>query len=101
MKRFWNKIINPILEQIHAKYIVEVGAQSGVNTRNILEYCLEHDAHMTAIDPFPNFDIMEFKEEFGDRFGIYDDFKFGSTTILGWLRCYFNRWGSQLVYSLQ
>jgi len=73
MNRFWNSIILPILKRIKAKYLVEIGSEVGVNTINILEYCLEFDGHMTSIDPFPLFDIKEFKDKYGDKFEIYKD----------------------------
>jgi GT2 family glycosyltransferase len=73
MNRFWNSIMLPILKSIDAKYIVEIGSETGVNTINILEYCMEQNGHMTAIDPFPLFDITEFKNKYGDKFEIYQD----------------------------
>ncbi len=69
----WSKLIRPIIDAINAKYIVEVGSENGVNTRNILEYCVDNEARMTAIDPLPTFDINEFKKEFGDKFEIYTE----------------------------
>ena len=71
MNRFWNNLIRPIIERVNANYIVEIGSDTGLNTKNILEYCVDHDAHMTAIDPFPQFDINEFKSQYGDKFEIY------------------------------
>ena len=65
MNRFWDKIIFPIFEKINTRYIVEIGSESGINTKNILDYCQDHDAHMTAIDPIPLFDVDEFKNEYG------------------------------------
>ena len=53
MNRFWDSVIRPIIEKIGAKYIIEIGSDKGINTRNILEYCKDHDARMTAIDPAP------------------------------------------------
>ena len=73
MNRLWNSVMRPILEGIHAKYIVEVGSDDGINTRNILEYCRDHDAHMTAIDPLPKFDVDQYQEEYGDKFEIYQE----------------------------
>ncbi len=68
MRRMWTPLMRPIIEKINARYIVEVGSATGGNTWSILEYCRDHDAHMTAIDPFPSFDIEKYKREFGDRF---------------------------------
>jgi len=73
MNRLWNILYRPIIEEIHANYIVEIGSDSGINTNNILEYCVENDAHMTAIDPVPKFDIEKFKLEYGDKFEIYTE----------------------------
>lgn len=68
MRRMWSPLMRPIIEKINAHYIVEVGSATGVNTKSILEYCRDHDAHMTAIDPFPAFNVDEYKKEFGDKF---------------------------------
>ena len=73
MNRFWDNLILPIIERVNAKYIVEIGSDNGINTRNILEYCKNNDAHMTAVDPFPKFDIKKFKDEYGDKFEIYKE----------------------------
>ena len=75
MNHFWNIVIRPIIEAVNANYIVEIGSDS-VNTRNILEYCEDNDAHMTAIDPFPNFDVDAFKTEYGDKFEIFTELSF-------------------------
>ena len=68
MRRMWSPIMKPIIEKINAHYIVEVGSATGGNTWSILEYCRNRDAHMTAIDPFPSFNVEKYKKEFGDKF---------------------------------
>ncbi|RBQ22790.1 Glycosyltransferase AglI [Candidatus Methanobinarius endosymbioticus] len=73
MNRMWDTIMLPIIESVNAKYIIEVGSDSGINTKNILKYCLGNDAKMLAIDPFPKFDVNEYKEEFGEKFEIYEE----------------------------
>ncbi|MBP2046662.1 glycosyltransferase [Methanobacterium aggregans] len=82
MNRFWNILMQPIIEKVNANYIVEIGSDTGINTRNILDYCVEHDAHMTAIDPVPKFDINEFKAEYGDRFEIYKELSLNRLPLL-------------------
>ena len=67
--------MRPIIEAVNANYIVEIGSDS-VNTRNILEYCEENNAHMTAVDPFPQFDVDAFKTEYGDKFEIFTELSF-------------------------
>lgn len=82
MNRLWKVLIRPILEEINAKYIVEIGSDLGLNTKHILEYCLDNNAHITAIDPFPKFDIEEFKAEYGDKFEIYTELSLNRLPLL-------------------
>ena len=73
MNRLWNVLVRPILEEINAQYIIETGIDLGLNTKNILEYCIDNDAHLTAIDPLPKLDIKKFKAEYGNKFEIYTE----------------------------
>ncbi len=73
MHRLWKEIILPITEKIKPKHIVEIGANTGINTLNILEYCKENDAHLTSIDPLPDFDFGKLIEEYGEKFKFYKD----------------------------
>jgi GT2 family glycosyltransferase/glycosyltransferase involved in cell wall biosynthesis len=82
MNRFWNIVMRPIIEEIKAEYIVEVGSDTGVNTKNILDYCMDNNAHMTAVDPFPKFDVDEFKSNYGDKFEIYTDLSLSVLPLL-------------------
>lgn len=82
MNRFWDILMLPIIEGIKANYIVEIGSDTGINTRNILEYCIDHDARMTAIDPLPGFDVDEFKAEYGDKFEIYKELSLSRLPLL-------------------
>ena len=71
MKAFWDNIIRPIIENIDPKHMVEIGSEKGINTKNILDYCEDHNTHMTAIDPSPLFDVNKFKNKYGNKFEIY------------------------------
>ena len=82
MNRYWESIIGPIFEKIKPKYIVEVGSEEGVNTANILAYCEENAAHMTAIDPLPKFDVEEFKARFKEKFELYTDLSLNTLPLL-------------------
>ena len=82
MNRFWTNIILPIIKSVNANYIIEVGSDTGVNTKNILEYCMDKDAHMAAIDPFPGFDVDEFKSKYGDKFEIYTELSLSRLPLL-------------------
>lgn len=51
MHRFWETFIRPILAIAKPRIIVEIGAEEGTNTRNILDYCRENNAFCHIIDP--------------------------------------------------
>ena len=73
MNRMWDSIILPIIEYITPKHIVEVGSDTGINTKNILEYCAKNNAKLTAIDPLPGFNVDEFKKKYGEKFQFCKD----------------------------
>ncbi len=57
MYPYWNPIIKPLLIARGARSLVEIGAERGRNTRNLLEYCTEHGAKLQVIEPAPKFDL--------------------------------------------
>lgn len=78
----WKIIMLPIIQKQNIRYIVEIGSDWGVNTKNILEYCVENNAHMTAIDPFPKFDVEEYEKEYGDKFEMCLDLSLNQLPLL-------------------
>ena len=73
MHRFWKEIVLPITEKIKPKHIVEIGVNTGINTLNILKYCEKNNAHLSSIDPLPNFDFVKISEEYSEKFKFYKD----------------------------
>ena len=73
MNRFWEKIMLPIIKFANSKYIVEIGAEKGINTKNILNYCLNYDAKLVSIDPNPLFDVDKLHSQYGERFCLFRD----------------------------
>jgi hypothetical protein len=71
MKRFWDTVIEPMLEVTRPKSIVEIGSDKGFNTRNLLDFCERSDAVLHVIDPAPKYDVAEWRERYGDRFVFY------------------------------
>ena len=65
---FWPTVLRPVLEAAEPKVLVEVGAAGGHNTKNILEFAVEHGARVHVIDPVPGFDVDAFTETYGDAF---------------------------------
>ena len=70
MHRLWDTIVFHLLNKLKPKKIVEVGAELGINTKHILDYCVENNAHLTTIDPFPLFDIDEFNNKYSNHFDL-------------------------------
>ena len=66
----WNILIRPVIEEINANYIVEVGSDTTINTGNILEYCKDNNARMTAVAPYPSSYIADHKK-YGNKFEYY------------------------------
>jgi cephalosporin hydroxylase len=69
---FWDLAIAPILEAIHAKRIVEIGALRGETTVLMLER-LGPEAELHVIDPVPEFDPTEHERAFPGRYIFHRD----------------------------
>ncbi len=64
MYRFWDTIIEPLLDALHPEVIVEVGSDHGHNTRNLAQYCRAKGGQLHVIDPLPKYDVDEWSGEF-------------------------------------
>jgi len=71
MNVFWDTIIEPLITKLKPKHIVEIGAETGKNTVNLLKYCKENEATLYSIDPKPQFDVEQLKQDNNDRFIFY------------------------------
>lgn len=65
MNRFWHRYIRPLIETAQPRRLMEIGAGSGWNTRNILEYCRQTGAQADIIDPAPRPSLHEVLAAFG------------------------------------
>lgn len=65
MNRFWHRYIKPLIETAQPRKLMEIGADSGWNTRNILEYCRAHGAHADIVDPAPRPSLHDVLSQFG------------------------------------
>ena len=66
MNRFWGAVIQPLLDAVDARRVVEVGAESGLQTRPLLQHCRQRGAVAHVVDPRPTFDVESWSREFGD-----------------------------------
>lgn len=65
MHRFWDSVIEPVLRSVHPRVIVEIGADKGANTAQLLDYADRHDAVVHVIDPAPRLDVAAWEAEHG------------------------------------
>ncbi|MHB1058743.1 MAG: class I SAM-dependent methyltransferase [Rhodanobacter sp.] len=65
MNRFWQRYIHPLIETAQPRRLMEIGADRGWNTRNILAYCRATGAHVDIIDPAPQPSLHEVLAQFG------------------------------------
>ena len=72
MNRFWRRYIQPLIETTAPRKLMEIGADRGWNTRNILAYCKSTGAHVDIIDPAPQPSLHDVMAEFGpDEFRYF------------------------------
>ena len=67
MHRFWDTIIEPVLEALQPQSIVEIATDRGFNTRNLLEFCQRNEAKLHVIDPLPKYDVAAWQERHGEH----------------------------------
>jgi Methyltransferase domain len=70
MHRFWRSVIEPVLNAVEPRVIVEIGAYEGRNTAKILDYCRRNGAVAHVIDPMPEFSMEQWQKEWGEA--IFD-----------------------------
>lgn len=80
---FWLAVIQPMLEAAQAKTVVEVGAEKGRNTVNLLSYCAQQQGHLHIVDPLPEVDVEAFRRQFGPTFTLHRDLSLNVLPQLG------------------
>jgi len=73
MHRFWESIINPVLSLTKPEIIVEIGSDSGHNTKNLLGFAQQHTAKVHVIDPLPKYNIADWKNQYGEYLIFHQD----------------------------
>ncbi len=48
---FWIDVVKPLLHEMEARYLVQIGACKGEHTRHLLKYCQQADGMLTIIEP--------------------------------------------------
>jgi hypothetical protein len=73
MQRFWETVIEPVLDAVQPKVVVEIGSDQGDNTVNLLEYCGRTDATLHVIDPTPKYDVSEWQDKHAEHLVFHED----------------------------
>lgn len=63
MNRFWEPIIEPLLEALEPVVIVEIGSDEGLNTRNLITFARAAGATLHVIDPLPKYEPDDWVRE--------------------------------------
>lgn len=87
MLAFWDKIIHPLLQSFGVKRIVEIGAEHGLNTSNLLQYCRAVNGELIVIDPAPRFDIQALKRKYYNEFYMLVDYSLSALPQLKQYDC--------------
>ena len=65
MNRFWKRYIQPLIENVQPKRILEIGADRGWNTQHILAYCRQSGAIADIVDPCPQPSLHDVLASYG------------------------------------
>ena len=68
MHKLWDSILEPLLSAVKPGHILEIGCDFGLNTRNLLDFCVQHGAVLHAVDPAPQFDVAAFEADYPGTF---------------------------------
>ncbi len=64
MRRFFEDVVQPLLELSLPQRIVEIGIAEGSHSALLAEWCRQHHAHLDMIDTAPRFDAEAFTLRF-------------------------------------
>jgi hypothetical protein len=83
MKRFYKSVIEPLCETLRPQAIVEVGAQYGSNTTQLLEWCRRAGAVLHSVDPAPSFDVRKLSNDFSSEFRFHRELSLSALAKIG------------------
>jgi len=73
MHRFWKILTMPLLNAQKPKVIVEIGSQSGFNTKFLYQFCSGNNAILHTIDPEPKFEVSDIQKRNDKVLFMYKD----------------------------
>ena len=73
MRRFWDRVIRPLVSAMDPGSVLEIGAQSGALTERLLEHFAGTSTVVHSVDPLPKLDVAAWQEVYGgDRFVFHE-----------------------------
>ncbi len=70
---FWDGVVRPALTALQPRVIVEIGSEEGKSTTKLLEFCLQHNAVLHAIDPQPKPGVVAWQQQYAGRFVLHQE----------------------------
>lgn len=71
MFQFWPSVIKPVLDAMSARRIIEIGADTGRNSRQLAAWAHAAGALVEVIDPEPGFDMEQLRRRYPDAVGLH------------------------------
>jgi hypothetical protein len=71
MIRHWNRHIQPVIELVKPRRVMEIGADWGWNTKKILAYCQASGCVADIVDPAPRPELHEVLAGFGKEYSYH------------------------------
>jgi hypothetical protein len=74
VRAVWESVVEPILDTVRPKVIVEIGVRHGNTTAKLLEFASRSDCCVHGVDPAPGekLDLAGLEERYGDRFIFHE-----------------------------
>ncbi len=73
MIALWKSLIRPLVDSVDGRNILEIGAESGLSTRALLNYVHSVDGHLYCIDPVPGFNAKTFEANSNGCLTFFED----------------------------
>lgn len=83
MYRFWETAIAPALEVLEPEILVEIGSDRGINTANLLDFCIDRSCKLHVIDPLPKYDADNWQRHYGEKLVFHQDLSLNALSRVG------------------
>ena len=83
MYRFWTAVVEPLLNCLQPKTIVEIGSDRAENTRHLVDFCQRHQAVLHAIDPSPSFEAAAWQRTHAGVFVFHQQLSLQALPLIG------------------